>query len=302
MRVISIPHDLDVYQGYPESSLFKLDPLPTYLTLSRNLSEIIEEQKQQKDVPPEARIPDFTIHGLAAIRSYGDYHDDTNFPDYATPLVNLPQIDPEKLKFLRRLDKESDCEGHWNFVVEYESREWLLKAYYDDSTVEEGEWFERFDAERNAYTHFKQYKHAVGAVPACEGWVELSMDHIASFRDNPMCRIDTERDPVDFPLVGILIEFFPDAQELSKDNITFALAENAMRGICGIHGCYVLQNDIEDRNCLVVSGDRVVWVDFDVSRTPISGGSRDEGAIPRVYFWIEFNTAWELFYQKEIPK
>lgn len=91
------------------------------------------------------------------------------------------------------------------------------------------------------------------------------------------------------------MEYFPDAENLSDKNITFALSENAMRGICSIHECYVVHNDIAERNCLVVSDNRVVWVDFDISFTPVPG------RVPkRAYYWLEVDAVWELLYRREV--
>lgn len=72
----------------------------------------------------------------------------------------------------------------------------------------------------------------------------------------------------------------------------------AMRGLCKIHGCYVLHDDHLVRNCLVVSENRVVWVDFDESRT--LGIPRKSEADPplltRLDFWKEASEVWTKLY------
>lgn len=104
-------------------------------------------------------------------------------------------------------------------------------------------------------------------------------------------------------MLGIVVEYFPNAEPLSQSNITFALAENAMRSMIYIHGCHVMHADIDNdcdavfRNCLVTAEGRIVWIDFDRSCTPGSRGvSFGHGPTLRVDFWFEISALWHKLY------
>lgn len=126
--LISIPDDLATYKRYPEESLFKFDPLPKYLTLSRNLSDIIREQQQEctRSVST-ACVPDFSVQNLVFVNFQGPSDDDTVFPEYKKPEL-LPQLHGEVNFLDRHFIRISAPPGVWFFEVEFESRKWLLKA------------------------------------------------------------------------------------------------------------------------------------------------------------------------------
>ncbi|KAK7688119.1 hypothetical protein QCA50_008489 [Cerrena zonata] len=188
---------------------------------------------------------------------------------------------------------------HHFLVVVFESTQWLLKAFIDDSNFfayseepgfEEHQSIAQFKRERDSYAHFRHYKIADG----------LSKEQIFDLAEKFDCWKNRKDAPYELPVLGILTEYFPDAAFPSISNVNFALAESAMRGLCNIHGCYVLHNDPATRNCLVVSEDRVVWVDFDRSCTP--GDPDVTGPIPaRSSYWSEFLRVWVLIYNTMLP-
>lgn len=75
---------------------------------------------------------------------------------------------------------------------------------------------------------------------------------------------------------AILLEFLPNAEKLDCENYSEDLFRYAVDGIKKIHGAFVHHHDIYPRNMLVVSGNRIVWTDFDVSTTFSSMGPREK--------------------------
>lgn len=61
---------------------------------------------------------------------------------------------------------------------------------------------------------------------------------------------------------GIVLEFFPDAEVLTLENITPALTDRALRALYDIHSAYVQHCAVTRRHMLVLPGNRVVWADF----------------------------------------
>jgi serine/threonine protein kinase len=63
---------------------------------------------------------------------------------------------------------------------------------------------------------------------------------------------------------AILTQYLPGATSLTAKNVTPGLLQQAIEGLKAIHSAWVIHNDAEPKNALVVS-NRIVWVDFDVS-------------------------------------
>ncbi|KAJ5724387.1 hypothetical protein N7493_006115 [Penicillium malachiteum] len=72
---------------------------------------------------------------------------------------------------------------------------------------------------------------------------------------------------------AILLEYLPHAEKLNCENYSEDLFRYAVEGITHIHNAFVHHHDIYPKNMLVVSGTRIVWVDFDVATTFSSMGS-----------------------------
>lgn len=68
---------------------------------------------------------------------------------------------------------------------------------------------------------------------------------------------------------AIMLEYIPDAEMISEENITTQRIQNFLYGIKEIHKSLVRHDDVAPRNMLVVNGDpeKVVWIDFDRART-----------------------------------
>lgn len=65
---------------------------------------------------------------------------------------------------------------------------------------------------------------------------------------------------------AILIEYLPDAERLNCVNYSRDLVRHAVQGLQEVHNAFVHHHDIYPKNMLV-SGGRIIWVDFDVATT-----------------------------------
>ncbi|PLN77612.1 hypothetical protein BDW42DRAFT_187947 [Aspergillus taichungensis] len=66
---------------------------------------------------------------------------------------------------------------------------------------------------------------------------------------------------------AIVLGYFAEAEKLDCVNYFDDLLICAIDGIREIHGARVHHRDVYPKNMLVVSGTKVVWVDFDVAMT-----------------------------------
>lgn len=131
-------------------------------------------------------------------------------------------------------------------------------------------------------------------VPVCYGWVVLSPQHvesIASIADEiaDEYKYDLENDVP--PPRGILLEYFHDAQQLSIENVSMAIAEKALRALHPIHAAYVRHGDVHGRNILLLPDERVVWIDFNNSMC-----ASDED-LTRHDLFEELHDGWYYFYR-----
>lgn len=126
--------------------------------------------------------------------------------------------------------------------------------------------------EKEAYAHLLHAGVcAQGHVSQCYSWTELSSAHVdAMLRAAPnlvywkVGRAEDLRQKTQegrFPK-AVVLEYFPDVQTLSLDNLTFKMAEQALRSLYAIHSAYVRHGDIRRRKMLILPGGRVVLVDF----------------------------------------
>lgn len=95
------------------------------------------------------------------------------------------------------------------------------------------------------------------------------------------------------PPKALLLEYFDGAAPVGIDNVTEAIAERALPGLCLIHACYTLHNDIDGRNILVTPSGHVVWVDFDAALTV---GSSTCCRVYRYMFLRDMVNGWGYFY------
>ena len=157
---------------------------------------------------------------------------------------------------------------------------------------------ERFEKERHAYASLLAYGACnAGAVPMCYGWLTLSATDIKSIHELP----DTDEsclglDQDDGPPKALLLQYFSDAQQLSAENITPQIADNAMRMLYHVHASYVMHNDVHRRNILVLPDNRVVWIDFDSCFR--HDDPDEERRFRRQDLFEEFSWAWTHFYDE----
>lgn len=91
------------------------------------------------------------------------------------------------------------------------------------------------------------------------------------------------------------MEYFPDAMTISIHNVVYEHGERATRAIWAIHAAYVLHDDINERNILLLPDGRIVWIDFNSARC----GSYPE--LTRFDLFSEFHEVWDLFYMQLLP-
>lgn len=158
---------------------------------------------------------------------------------------------------------------------------------------------ELFTCEKEAYAHLLHYGVCTqGAVPNCYGWAELSADHVAAIVSLPFDNSNFDPDEFDLQedlkvgvaIKAIVLEYFPDAENLSIHNVTREIAEKAFKALYAIHTAYVRHNDVHCRNILVLPDGRVVWIDFDNARCPSLHN------VTRFSLFQEFREGWDYMY------
>lgn len=100
----------------------------------------------------------------------------------------------------------------------------------------------------------------------------------------------------DEPAKVIILEYFPDAEMMSIDNVTHPIADKALRGLADVHAAYVLHEDIHRHNILVLPGECVVWVDFNQSR---NGSSKK---LTRSDLFPELSEGWDYLYMSMVRR
>lgn len=89
---------------------------------------------------------------------------------------------------------------------------------------------------------------------------------------------------------ALLLEYLPDAQNVTIDNVTIDIGDKALRALHAVHACYVFHGDIHGRNVLLLADGRVVWIDFD------SAECESSGKLSRAKLLDELSLAWGYFY------
>ncbi|KAI0666371.1 hypothetical protein C8Q78DRAFT_1059137 [Trametes maxima] len=100
---------------------------------------------------------------------------------------------------------------------------------------------------------------------------------------------------------GLVFDDLGGAEVLSINNVTYPVADKALRALHEIHNAYVLQGAPTSRSILVGKGDsdeeRVVWVDFSMSSCP----ENDANNVTRAGLLDELARGWSLLYARLIP-
>lgn len=136
----------------------------------------------------------------------------------------------------------------------------------DPGYTRKGRDLNRFRCELNAYHHL--YEFGVcdrGIVPAFYGYI----DRIDPSAFHPPLEIFVNDK---FQPRATLLDYLPHAEKLDCSNHSQDLVRYAVNGKREIHSAFVHHRDIYPKNMLVVSGDRIVWIDFDVATTFSSVG------------------------------
>lgn len=154
----------------------------------------------------------------------------------------------------------------------------------------------RFATEKCAYEHLVHYGAcANGAVPQCYGWLELSAHDMEGIANLPGIADELKTLATDAgPPKALLLEYFDGAVPVTIANVTEAIADKALRGLCLVHACYTLHDDINSRNILVTPSGRVVWVDFDAAFMVRCSTQYDQ--MYRYMFLKEMFIGWAYFY------
>ncbi|CAL1710737.1 unnamed protein product [Somion occarium] len=152
-----------------------------------------------------------------------------------------------------------------------------------------------YHAEKEAYAHLRHFGACEsGVVPNCYGTVQLSRQQAIDISRQFSMGWDLPVDDENLPY-ALLLEHFPDAIQVSIYNVTFPVAERALRALCTVHKSYVQHGDINGRNVLVLPDDRVVWIDFDHAK------SASDPTLCRQDIWNEIREGWGYFYQLLLP-
>ncbi|KAJ6041453.1 hypothetical protein N7460_006843 [Penicillium canescens] len=145
----------------------------------------------------------------------------------------------------------------------------VMKLFHDNGDpgyTKKGRDLNRFRCELNAYHNLREFGVCDrGFVPAFYGHI----DRVDPSAFHPPLKhfADDKHQPS-----AILLEYLPCAERLNCENYSEDLFRYAVEGIKQIHNAFVHHHDIYPKNMLVVSGTRIVWVDFDVATTFSSMG------------------------------
>ncbi|KAJ5153573.1 uncharacterized protein N7482_010051 [Penicillium canariense] len=134
--------------------------------------------------------------------------------------------------------------------------------------TKKGRDLNRFRCELDAYHNLHEFGVCDGFVPAFHGYIDR-IDPSAFHP--PLKHFVGDK----FQPRGILLEYLPGAERLNCENYSEDRFRDAVNGIKEIHGAFVHHHDIYPKNMLVVSGERIVWVDFDVATTFSNMGPRE---------------------------
>ncbi|CAL1698009.1 unnamed protein product [Somion occarium] len=152
-----------------------------------------------------------------------------------------------------------------------------------------------YRAEKDAYAHLRHSGACdAGVVPQCFGWLQLSREVASQLSTQFRLYWELADADEDLPY-ALLLEHFEGAVQISVQNVTFPMAEKALRALYVVHKSYVQHGDISRRNMLLLPDGRFIWIDFDAAKCASSPELR------RQHLWGEMHDAWGLFYQGLLP-
>ncbi|KAF8590487.1 hypothetical protein K439DRAFT_1611895 [Ramaria rubella] len=128
---------------------------------------------------------------------------------------------------------------------------------------------------------------AAGFVPLCYGWTTINQsDWPMPGRGDWLCHFRAETKP----LRSLVLEYLPDASQMTVRWTNPETTKKAMLGLDMIHRAGVLQNDIHPRNILVLKDGRVAWIDFESASVWPSNRAVTYKNMQReksyAYFWL----------------
>ncbi|KAJ6013430.1 hypothetical protein N7540_008021 [Penicillium herquei] len=139
----------------------------------------------------------------------------------------------------------------------------IMRLFHDNGDpgyTKKGRDLNRFRCELNAYHNLRELGVCDrGFVPAFHGHIDRVdpsafhpwLKHFAEDKNQPS---------------AILLEYLTCAEKLNCENYSEDLFRHAVEGIKQIHDAFVHHRDIYPKNILI-SGTRIVWIDFDVATT-----------------------------------
>lgn len=305
----------DLVVTYPEQNPFLFELPPTNLTPAPDPCAQFDTEDFLKAALAIAETKGFnplhTTYGTNPVVFQNDRVLSKMFPftAYERPAPVSQITLPDNTEFLAQIWRHTEVTAL--FTVRVAGKVLLLKVYPhrkidqapNDSVFRKpGEpgvlYIDRFEQELDGYAHLKHYGIMErGVVPQCYGWLTLTPAHIEQILalpkiSNAAMVIKHVREPPR----AILLDYFADARPLTIDNISMEIADVALRGLVEVHSAYVMHGDIHSRNILVLPDERVVWVDFNVSRTPVS-----PRRCYRQDLFNELGLCWTALYQELLP-
>ncbi|PYI35160.1 hypothetical protein BP00DRAFT_442985 [Aspergillus indologenus CBS 114.80] len=140
----------------------------------------------------------------------------------------------------------------------------IMKLFHDNGDPgysRRGRDLNRFRCELNAYRNLLKFGVCdSGFVPFFHGFI----DRLDPSDFNQQLNYFKKDE---FLPRAIILEYFPAAERLNCVNYSDDLFRYAVDGIRQIHKALIHHHDIYPKNLLVVSGSRIVWIDFDVAMT-----------------------------------
>ncbi|CAL1698035.1 unnamed protein product [Somion occarium] len=305
--MISIQTAEQMMREYPETSLFEWYP---------RLQNLIPEDRTGEAAldTPEFRHAAFNRACKTGINPLG-YWLGSN-PLYISENVQaeeipwrayeapppLPRVELEDPVFLRNINpygntplfeiRSGNISRVLKVFVSKTSPEWWNG---NTSTFDPQLSLRLYHAEKDAYAHLRHSGACdAGVVPQCFGWLQLSREVASQLSIQFKLYWELADADEDLPY-ALLLEHFADAVQISVQNVTFPMAEKALRALYVVHKSYVQHGDISRRNILLLPDGRIIWIDFDASKCASDPNLR------RQDLWDEARGTWGLFYQSLLP-
>ncbi|KAH8430181.1 uncharacterized protein LDX57_007851 [Aspergillus melleus] len=170
-------------------------------------------------------------------------------------------LDPRDLVIQREIGRS---EASTVFEVRICGKIRVMKLFHDNGDPgysRRGRDLNRFRCELNAYRNLLEFG-------VCErGFVPFFYGYIDRLDPSPYHHQLNHFKKDKFLPRAIVLEYIPEVERLNCLNYSDDLFRYAVDGIREIHDAHVHHHDIYPKNMLVVSGTRIVWIDFDVATT-----------------------------------